>query len=186
MGFADHYIHSLSSTDLRDDATHYATEALFAAAVADTAGAGLGALLSRAKYAEGAPSKMFKSGPANLAQLLRVWGTMVRQKGIERKWVRMAAAWDVQAAYALFDRVAAQSLAHWLDGRCRDCRGSGQTSDRRLCPCCKGSGRADLPTGGFEREKVLDMVAELEGYLQSHNRRAAKRLRTSVHLNAEN
>lgn len=185
MGFADHYIHSLSSTDLRDDACHHATEALFAAAVADTTGAGLGALLSRVKYADGTPSKMFESGTANLGQLLRVWGAVVRQKGIERKWVRMTAAWDVQAAYTLFDRVASQSLAHWLDGRCGDCMGAGQTPDRRICTCCRGSGRSDLPTGGFERERVLDMVTELETYLQSHNARAARRLRTSVHLNAE-
>lgn len=177
MGFADKYLHALISSDLRDDAYHHATEALFAAAVADTTGAGLGALLSRVKYADGTPSKLFEAGTANLAHLLRVWRAIVQQKGIERKWVRMTAAWDVQAAYALFDRVAEQSLAHWLDGRCGSCLGAGQTSDRRLCPCCKGGGRAELPAGGLEREKVLDMVTELETYLQSHNARAAARLR---------
>lgn len=177
MGFPDQYMWALGSSTLQDDDTHHATEPLFAAAVADVAGSGMGALLSRVKFADGSISKLFESGTQNLAVLIRSWRVVVRQKGMERKWVKMSAAWDVQAAHALFDRVADKSLAHWLDGRCAECNGAGQTVERRLCSCCKGSGRADLPGGGFERERVLDMSTELENYLQSHNARAAARLR---------
>lgn len=180
MGFADQYVFSLNSSSLQDDETHHATEPLFAAAVADVTGAGMGALLSRVKFADGSISKVFESGTQNLALLLRTWRVVVRQKGVERHWVKMAAAWDVQAAFTLFDRVADLSLAHWLDGRCGACHGAAQTPERRLCTCCKGTGRADLPSGGLEREKVLDMVAELEDMLLTHNARAASRLRREL------
>lgn len=42
---------------------------------------------------------------------------------------------------------------------------------------CKGSGRGEIDGGGFEREKALDMVSELEGLLQAHNARSAAILR---------
>jgi len=179
MGFADQYVWSLNAGTLQDDEAHHATEPLFAAAVADISDAELGSLLSRVKFGDGSISKLYESGTQNLAGLIRLWRTVVRRKGVELKWVRMTAAWDVQAACALFDRVADQSLAYWLDGRCGVCNGAAQTPERRLCPCCKGSGRGELPSGGLEREKVLDMVAELEDQLLSHNSRAATRLRSN-------
>lgn len=176
MGFIDRYVNSLNSSNLQDDELHHSTEALCAAALADVTGAGLGALLARVKYADGSVSKSFESGTANLAQLLGIWKAAVHRKGIERKWVKMNAAWDVTAALALFDRVAERSLAHWLDGKCKTCGGTGR-ADRLVCKCCKGSGAAAIECGGFERERVLDMHGELENLLISHNARAAGRLR---------
>jgi len=166
MGFADRYLHAVNSSDLRDDEHHHATDALCAAALADTAGTGIGSLLSRVKYADGAQHKLFESGSANLAQLLRIWTARVIQKRRERKWVREGTPWDADSAQKLYRRVAERSLAHWLDGKCADCSGTGNSKDRRICTSCKGIGKAEVAgAGGFELEKVKDMVSELEGLL---------------------
>jgi hypothetical protein len=177
MGFPDQYTWALNASTLQDDATHHATEPLFAAAVADTTGAGIGALLSRVKFADGAISKLFESGTQNLAELIRVWTALVAAKGAERKWVKIRAEWDIPAATALYQRVAVRSLAHWLDGKCKACNGTGVTTERRICHTCKGSGAEEVVGQGFERDRVLDMVSELDGLLQAHNARAAARLR---------
>ncbi|RFP19175.1 hypothetical protein [Duganella sp. BJB475] len=177
MGFADRYVFSLNASTLQDDEMHHATEPLFAAAVADNVGAGIGALLSRVKYADGSISKVFESGTQNLAHLVRVWSALVTQKGEERKWVKIRAEWDVAAATALYRRVAERSLAHWLDGKCKACNGTGVTAERRFCTTCKGSKQEEVGGQGFERDRVLDMVSELDGLLQAHNARAAARLR---------
>lgn len=133
MGFADRYLHSVNSSDLRDDEHHHATDALCAAALADTTGAGIGSLLSRVKYADGTQHKLFQSGTAHLAALLRIWTARVIEKGRERKWVKEGTAWDAQAAQALYRRVAERSLAYWLDGKCSACSGSGNSKERRIC-----------------------------------------------------
>jgi len=177
MGFADRYLHAVNSSNLQDDVHHHATDALCAAALADTTGAGIGSLLSRVKYADGTQHKLFESGSANLASLLRIWTARVIEKGRERKWVKEGTAWDVQAAHGLYRRVAERSLAHWLDGKCPSCSGTGNTPDRRICVPCKGSCKADVGGAGFERERVLDMVSELEGLLCAHNARAGVMLR---------
>ena len=177
MGFADKYVWALAASSLQDDEMHHATEPLFAAAVADNVGAGIGALLSRVKFADGSISKVFESGTQNLANLIRVWSALVAQKGAEREWVKIRAEWDIAAATALYRRVAERSLAHWLDGKCGACNGTGVTTDRRICPACKGSCAEEVGGQGFERDRVLDMISELEGLLQAHNARAAARLR---------
>lgn len=176
MGYADRFVMSLGASTLQDDAQHHAAEPLAAAALADLTGAGFGALLTRVKYADGSISKTFESGTQNLAQLLRIWTNRVTEKGRERKWVKEGTEWDVRAALTLYRRVAERSLAYWLDGKCCTCHGTG-TSSRMICQSCKGSGRGEIGGGGFEREKALDMVSELEGLLQAHNARSAALLR---------
>ncbi|WP_295991616.1 hypothetical protein [Rugamonas sp.] len=173
MGFADRFVRSLTSHDLRDDAFHHDLDAIAAAALAGD----LGSLLSRVKYADGTVSKLFEGNSNNLAQLVRIWTLEVIKKGRERKWVKEGTAWDAAAAQALYRRVAERSLAHWLAGHCDDCRGAGVTRERRLCPTCKGSGQADVFAGGFERERILDMIGELQNVMISHNSRASGRLR---------
>jgi hypothetical protein len=177
--FSDRYISALQSSDLRDDPHHTSTEALFAAAIASKTGAGLGALLSRVKFADGTPRQAFEAGSHNLVQLLKLWTGCVTQKGTERKWLPARTEWDAQAQHALFRRVAMGSLAYWLDSHCGECRGAGQQPNRRLCPICKGSGRAAIaPTAPrLERELIADMVSELEGMVLAHNTRAARFLR---------
>ena len=176
MGFADQFVWGLNAATLQDDAQHHAAEPLAAAALADLTGAGFGALLTRVKYADGSISKTFESGTQNLAQLLRIWTNRVTEKGRERKWVKEGTEWDVRAALTLYRRVAERSLAYWLDGKCSTCHGTG-TADRKICQPCKGSGHGEIGGGGFEREKALDMVSELEGLLQAHNARSAALLR---------
>lgn len=175
MGYADRFVMSLGASTLQDDAQHHAAEPLAAAALADLTGAGFGALLTRVKYADGSISKLFESGTQNLAQLLRIWTERVTQKGRERKWVKEGTEWDVRAALTLYRRVAERSLAYWLDGKCSTCHGTG-TASRMICQPCKGSGRGEIGGGGFERDKALDMVSELEGLMQAHNYRASRML----------
>lgn len=178
MGFADRYVSSLNASTLQDDEEHHAAEPLFAAAVADMSGAGIGALLTRVKYADGSIRKTFESGTQNLTQLLRIWTLRVIEKGRERRWVREATMWDQQAAEVLFRRVAERSLAYWLDGKCPSCSGTGISADSRFCQPCKGSGRGEIGGGGYEREKALDMVSELEGLMRAHNMRAQSKMRS--------
>lgn len=176
MGYADRFVMSLGASTLQDDAQHHAAEPLAAAALADLTGAGFGALLTRVKYADGSISKTFESGTQNLAQLLRIWTNRVTEKGRERKWVKEGTEWDVRAALTLYRRVAERSLAYWLDGKCGTCHGTG-TASRMICQPCKGSGRGEIGGGGFERERSLDMVSELESLCCAHNGRAAMLLR---------
>lgn len=176
MAFVEKYVASLNASSLLDDAQHHQTDALVAAALADGTGAGLGSLLSRVKYADGSVNKLFEGGTANLAQLLRIWTAAVVEKGRARKWVKEGTAWDAQAAQALYHRVAQRSLAHWLDGTCKPCGGTGQQA-RRLCICCGGTGQAAIEGGGFEVERVKDMISEIEGLMHAHNARASARMR---------
>lgn len=177
MGFADRYVASLNASNLMDDDRHHSTEALAAAALADVTGAGLGALLSRVKYADGMQSKLFESGSANLAQLLRIWTAAVTDKGRTRGWIKPTTAWDIQAAITLYRRVAETSLAHWLDGNCKACSGTGITELRRECSACGGTGRAQIIGGRFESDLIRDMASELQGMVDAHNARAAVRMR---------
>lgn len=180
-GFAEKYVASIRSTNLKDDERHHLTEALAAAALADRSGAGLGALLSRVKYADSAARRLFESGSANLAQLLRIWAASVSEKGRSHGWVKANTAWDQQAAQALYRRVAHASLAHWLDGKCVFCHGTGVTNNRQFCVPCKGGGRGEVQCAGrFERECIEDMVSELEGMVQAHNARASSRMRNII------
>lgn len=176
--FVERYVPALTSSDLRDDEHHVATEPLHASASADCAGGALlGSLLCRVKYADGSQRKTFESGSHNLAHLLRTWTEMVAERGAARKWVPANTAWDMAAAISLYERVAHASLAHWLDGLCELCRGAKVNQDRRTCTCCGGTGRAQVAAGRLETQLILDMVSELEGIFQAHSSRAATKLR---------
>jgi len=172
MSFLNRYARSVNATDLRDDPHHHATESLGASGWA-TRQDRFGALLARLKFADGTAKQQFESGARNLPPILREWETRVIEKGTQRKWLKANTAWDIDAALAMYRRVAHGSLAHWLDGRCIRCFGAGQTKDRRICEKCKGAGKVELPTGGVERQHVLDMTSELEEIMVSYIRRAA-------------
>ena len=178
MGFAEKFIASLSSQNLRDDAFHHDLDVIAAAALAG----GMGALLCRVKYADGTVSRLFEGNAGNLAQLLRAWTAAVTHKGKARRWVKAHTAWDAQAANTLYRRVAEASLAHWLDSKCQICHGTGVVAADTLgapaiCKGCQGSGEAPITcSGGFELERIKDMVSELEGIFQSHGARAMRRL----------
>jgi len=178
MGFADRYIASLSASNLRDDADHHQAEPLTAAAFAAVAVSGdLGALLHRVKFADALARQAFEGNPGNLAQLLRLWTEEVIKRGRARKWVPENTAWDADAAQKLYRGVAEHSLAHWLDGNCASCGGTG-VIERRACKACNGTGKADLTmAAGFVREHTLNMVSELHSIVDSHAARAAAKLR---------
>lgn len=113
-----------------------------------------------------------------LAQLLRLWTAEVTKRGRARRWVPENTAWDADAAQKLYRTVAEHSLAHWLDGNCEPCGGTG-VAQSRSCKCCAGTGRAPLTmAAGFVREHTLDMVSELHNIAQSHAARAGAKLRS--------
>lgn len=117
-------------------------------------------------------------GVAHMAQLLRLWIAEVTKRGRARRWVPENTAWDAQAAGKLYRTVAQASLAHWLDGQCKPCGGTGIAAERG-CKCCTGSGKADLVmAAGFVREHTLNMVSELHCIADSHAARAAVKMRT--------
>ena len=179
--FAKKYISSTLSSDLRDDEFHSATLPLRASAYADYDGchAVLGSLLCRVKYGSGAHQE-FEEGGRNMATLVRAWSAAVTEKGRSRGWMKPKTAWDVDAAFRLYARVAEASLAHWIDNRCGPCAGAGVMPTRRLCTCCAGSGRSQVDAGRFETGIILDLVSELEGIYQSHSGRAAAMLRRAA------
>lgn len=176
MGFTDRYIASIGSSNLMDDALHHQTDPLAAAAIAGD----IGALLCRVKYADGTLNRMFEGNQQNLAQLLRIWTVEVIKRGRSRRWVPENTAWDAAAAQALYRRVAEKSLAHWLDGKCRGCSGTGVKVllGNGLCTSCKGTGVAAVyGAAGLELERVKDMVSELSSIHDSHSGRAGGLLR---------
>ena len=176
MGFTDRYIASIGSSNLMDDAQHHQTDPLAAAAIAGD----IGALLCRVKYADGTLNRMFEGNQQNLAQLLRIWTVEVIKRGLARRWVPENTAWDAAAAQALYRRVAEKSLAHWLDGKCRGCGGTGVKVllGNGICTSCKGTGvGAVYGVAGLELERVKDMVSELSSIHDSHSGRAGGLLR---------
>jgi len=174
MGFADKFVASLQSSNLMDDAFHHDLDAIAAAALAGD----LGSLLCRVKYADGTVNKLFEGNSGNLVHLLRIWEAEVTKKGRSRGWVRIQSERDVFTAHHLYKRVAAASLAYWLDGKCKDCNGTGIASrSLRTCRACAGIGEAEVTcAGGFERERVKDMISELKAIANSHEWRARRLL----------
>lgn len=178
MGFAEKYLHSLCSTDLRDDAFHHQTDALQASAMADFSARNLGSLLSRVKYAD-TLGRQFEDNAGNLARLVREWLAIVTEKGVARKWIKVEDIPTIgHLAPAMYKRIADASLAHYLDGKCGDCHGSGVTAERRLCVPCKGSGDATIiGLSAHETKLALDMVSELMALESSHSGAASALLR---------
>lgn len=179
--FVEKYMHSVNSSDLRDDEFHTATLPLRASAYADKTGndAVFGSLLARVKYGSAA-SKAFESGASDIVALLRAWTEAVIEKGRARGWVTIRAEWDIVAAHKLYEQVARESLAYWINPNCDECKGAKVTPDRRNCLCCKGTGRADISGKKFVAERVADMVSELEGIYQAHGGRANSLLRRAA------
>lgn len=176
--FIERYMHSVNSSDLRDDEFHTATLPLRASAYADKTGndAVMGSLLARVKFGS-ATSKAFESGANDMAALLRAWTAAVIEKGRARGWMKTATPWDAEAAIKLYERVANASLAFWIDSNCTLCKGAKVDKDRRVCTCCGGSGKSQVEAGRFESDLILNMVSELEGIYQSHGGRATSLLR---------
>lgn len=168
MEFVDRYARALGASNLQDRQAEPLLAAAFAAAGATGE---LGPLLLRVRYVDD-PLRT----PSNLAQLLRLWTAHVINRGRARKWASEKTPWDAQTAHTLYRTVAELSLAHWLDGVCKSCNGTGK-HDNDACRDCAGKG--DTPVqhaGAFVRERVKDMVSELHGIASDHAARANARL----------
>jgi hypothetical protein len=178
MGFSERHLHAIFATDLRDDAFHHQPEVLRASAYADEVARGIGSLLSRVKYAS-TLSHQFEDNDGLVAKLLREWLAIVTEKGIARKWIKTEDIPTIgHLAPAMYKRVADASLAHYLDGKCVECKGSGVTEARRICVPCKGSGEATIiGLSGHETKLALDMLSELMALESSHSGAASALLR---------
>lgn len=182
MPFADLYLNALNASSLQDDELHRKTEPLVAAALADLSGGSgvvFGSMLARAKV-DALAHKTFEAGTQGLATLIRAWRQEVERRGRERKWVKIGSERDIQTAIALHKRVAEKSLAHWLDPNCKVCNGTKVVA-RQACKCCAGTGIEPIEcTSQFERERVKDMISDLEGIYQSHGARAGAKMRNAA------
>jgi len=179
--FAERYLNALSTSNLQDDDQHHQTEPLVAAALADLSGGSgelFGTMLLRAHIA-GVPRQAVESSARDLGVLLRIWTGEVARKGFDRKWMNIKHEWDIKAAYAMYAKIARASLAHWLGGECQCCHGT-KIVESRACTRCNGSGREPVQGGAIERERVLDMISELEGMFQAHSARAGAKLRRAA------
>jgi len=182
MPFEDRYLNALNSTNLLDDDKHHQTEALAAAALADLSGGSgsiFGSMLARAKI-DGVPREAIASGSHSLAVLLRVWKEAVFQKGKDRKWLKIVNPWDIPALEGICNKIALQSLAHWLGGECSVCKGTKIHAGRACTHCTETPGREPVEGSGLLRERIKDMISDLEGLYQSHAARAGAKMRKAA------
>jgi hypothetical protein len=227
--FAEKYLASLNTSDLRDDEQHRQTEALAAAALADKSARDIGALLHRVKYSGTVIAKISKvaaecerlekllaearrtkadadSKVASIASALescagghagvsseihefrslrRAWQEIVAQKGRERKWIRDADWHKIGYQFpAMAERIASKSLEHYLNGKCNDCGGTGQSGPQNLrvtCKACAGSCRTKVAgLGEYENRLAEDMLSELTALETAHAGVAGARLRNAA------
>ena len=179
MSFAERYLNALNSSNLQDDEHHRATEALAAAALADLSGGSgvvFGSMLERAKI-DGVPREALSSGSRNLAVLLRAWKETVFHKGQDRKWLRVVQPWDIPALEGICNKIALQSLAHWLGGQCAACSGTKIIAGRACTHCAETPGFEPVAGEGLYRERVKYIISDLEGLYQSHAARAGAKMR---------
>jgi hypothetical protein len=176
MSFAERYAGALNAS-LKDDEYHSAPSVLSAAAIADRSARGIGALLHRVKYGN-AIKKTFEGDSHALATLQREWREVVTSKGRERKWIKDKDWPNIGHLFpAMAERIAEQSLAHYLDGRCEVCNGTGAKGAKELfrtCPECHGTRRAQIKSTSayklstYEIDLIGQMVGELEALESSH------------------
>lgn len=181
--FAEKYLRSLNTSDLRDDEQHCQTEALVAASVADRSARNIGALLHRVKYGS-SYSQVFEGDNHALSSLRREWLDIVAQKGRDRKWIKTE-DW-ARIGYLLprlVEKVATASLAHYLDGNCRICTGTGRSALLQTCRPCNGTGQGaiastpEVSLNSYEIELTRQMVGELMALEQAHAGVASAKLR---------
>lgn len=176
MAFAERYAPALTG-NLQDDPYHHATEVLAAAAVADRSARHIGALLHRVKYGN-AMRKTFEGDSHALVVLQREWREIVMVKGRERKWIKDKDWPNIgHLFHAMAERIASQSLAHYLGGICDPCGGTGHQGQKglfKVCTTCNGSRRAQVKStaehklSDYEIKLIGEMVGELEALESSH------------------
>ena len=182
MSFAERYLNALNSSNLQDDDKHHQTEVLAAAALADLSGGSgviFGTMLARAKL-DGVPREAISSGSQNLAVLLHAWKKAVFEKGHARKWLKIVHPWDMPALEGICNKIALHSLAHFLGGECAACNGTKIVGSRACTRCTDTPGREPVEGSGLLRERIMDMISDLEGLHQSHAARAGAKMRKAA------
>ena len=158
MEYTDRYLRALGASDPGRSARNGQADAAMAAAFAAAEeGSDIGALLVRVKYGGGLAGRPTDQGKAELGRQLRLLTEEVIRIGRARRWMSERTDWDAQAARKLYRTVAEHALAHWLDGQ--------------------GGSAPAACTGGLVRERVRDMVGELDAIAERHLRLASRRLR---------
>lgn len=140
-----------------------------------------------AMVANTATCAMAGSEAAAFRSLYLAWEGIVAEKGKQRHWIKPADWSKIGHLFpAMIQRIAAHSLAHYLDDVCKACNGTGATGTKPiLCACrtCAGSRKAALPSAAdlgissYEAKLVADMVAELTALEQTHAGVAGAKLR---------
>jgi hypothetical protein len=183
MAFAETYAGALNA-NLQDDEHHHAAGVLRAAAFADSSARGIGALLHRVKY--GTAFRKEHEGDANaLARLNREWLAIVDKKGRERNWIRAKDWPNIGHLFPkMAERVATTALAHYLDGICEPCGGTGTQGAKgafKACQVCTGSRKAKI-TGldRYETGLAEGMIGELEALESAHAGAASALLRRAA------
>jgi hypothetical protein len=156
MKFAQRYVHACDSSDLTNDIYHSTPDPLTAAALCLK----FGPLLFRVKFANDTTS---------VKTLLIQWTEIVEKKAVIRNW----------PPHISRKKVAALSLAYWLNDRCELCKGRAfqplkmnpQILSDDPCPRCKGTGRNDVRCD----RRLHDYVTELVGEMDEMAVRAAER-----------
>ncbi|WP_332855159.1 hypothetical protein [Duganella sp. S19_KUP01_CR8] len=178
MSFSEKYSRALTARNLTNDAVHSSTDSLTASAISDIRVGGLGSALTRLKASLTSSGKIGEPERARLADALKAWRAEVRKKGIERKWLPTPrTTWDAAAHEAFYTKVAELSLAHWLDGKCEPCGGTGKATINCTCKACNGTGRATVKGERLVVQRTLDMLSDLVGLVGAHGARAASMLR---------
>jgi hypothetical protein len=165
MNVIEKYSLSVTSSNLKDDEQHHATDVLAAAALCETR---LATKLFRVKYAADATS---------YAALLSEWTEIVTFKSLLRTW-------PVEVSPK---KIARLSLDHWLNDVCPECFGTGfrATPDSPSllsdipCKACKGTAKRQVQAKHNLLNYVSDMVESLEAMTVQAGREAVRKLATA-------
>lgn len=154
------YARAVGSGNLKCDSEHFDTDVLAAVALSSR----FGGLLFRVKYFNEA---------ASYTRLLHQWTWIVSTKAARRAW----------PTHVPVDKVAAISLARWLNSVCPACMGRKHEAifntpalSDKACRVCEGSGQAPLRVDPRVRDYVLDMIEEIAEMERTAASRAAKKL----------
>jgi hypothetical protein len=186
MSFAEKHLRSQHSKDLTDDARHHHTEPLQASALADRSARDIGSLLHRVKYGT-AIKKEFEGDVQSLVQLRGAWRVIVEKKGRERKWIKDA-DWPTMGALfpRMVEKIAAASLAYYLDDNCPTCGGTGSSVMLLTCKACAGTRKGkivstvELKLSDYEIKLAQQMADELLALEHTHAGVASVKLRREV------
>lgn len=164
---AQRYVKATQSGNLMNDRYHVDTDYLAAIALSRK----LGSLLFRVKYGNDATS---------FNALLLAWEKIVIDKATVLDW----------PAHISRRKVAALSLAHWLNNICVECGGKGylplenvpQVISDKMCPVCLASGTKPLACDGQHQKPVAEMCAALHEMTIRAGARAMKKLAGDMKL----